>query len=92
MDQKRANMLQRLKELASSYVPDWKFDEENADIGTALALVYGDMMASVQTRYEHVMEKKQIDFLNTLGAELKAATPAKGYVSFELSKDMPVET
>ncbi|SET16260.1 baseplate J/gp47 family protein [[Clostridium] polysaccharolyticum] len=80
-------MIERLKELASSYVPEWKLDEENPDIGTALALVCGEMMESVEQRYQHMMEKKQIDFLNAIGGDLTPAASAKGYVSFGLSSE-----
>ncbi len=83
-EQRKKEMLKILKERASSYVPEWRLDEENPDIGTALALVYTDMMTSVVSRYQRMMEKKQIDFLNAIGAELSPAVPAKGYVSFGL--------
>lgn len=85
-------VVKQLKELAGAYVPEWKFEEENGDIGTALALVYGEMAASVRSRFEHIMEKKQIDFLNAAGAQLQPATPGRGYVSFGLPEDMEVET
>lgn len=80
----KQNMTKRIQELASSYVPEWKMDTDNPDIGTALAIVYGQMMESVEERYSHMMEKKQIDFLNAIGSDLAPAACAKGYVSFGL--------
>lgn len=83
----RSKMLEQLKERAGSYVPEWRFDWEKPDIGTALAFVYSDMMTSVENRYRRMMEKKQIDFLNAAGADLESAKPAKGLVSFGLVND-----
>lgn len=89
---KREEMIQLLKERAGSYVPEWRFDEENPDIGTALATVYGDMMQSVMSRYARMMEKKRIDFLNAIGAKLAPPISAKGFVTFGLVNDSVPET
>ncbi len=83
----KSKIIEELKRRASAYVPEWRFDEEHPDIGTALTLVYGDMMASIHARMGKMMEKSQIDFLNAIGADLTPAIPARGYVSFGLVND-----
>lgn len=86
-DKFQEEMITLMKKLASSYVPELIFEEEHPGIGTALALVCGEMMSGVEKRYARIMEKKQIDFFNAIGADLTPAATAKGYVSFGLVND-----
>lgn len=86
-DKFQEEMTALIKKRASAYVPEWIFEEEHPGIGTALALVCGEMMSTVEKRYAKIMEKKQIDFLNAIGADLTPAAAAKGYVSFGLVND-----
>ena len=36
----KEDLLRYIKKYLSSYTPEWRFDEDNPDIGTALAYIY----------------------------------------------------
>lgn len=73
-----------IQERAGSYTPEWKFDVQSPDIGTALALVYAKMMEGTKKRFEKIWDKNKIAFLNELGASPLPAVPSHGYVQFLL--------
>lgn len=75
---------QTIKQRAESYTPEWRFDAQNPDIGSALALVYANMMMGSKKRFSQAMLKNRIAFLNDLGAKLLPAVPSLGYVHFDL--------
>lgn len=75
---------QDIKERAESYTPEWKFDIQSPDIGTALALIYAKMMEGTKRRFGKVWEKNKLAFLNELNACLLPAVPSHGYVQFLL--------
>lgn len=80
-------IMELIQKRAKSYVPEWRFDAEFPDIGTALAMVYGDMFFGTAGRFSQIFLKNRIAFLNELDAGLLPARPAKGYVSFGLVND-----
>lgn len=65
-------------------MPEWRFDMENRDIGTALAMVYAQMLAGTVKKMNYLPYKNQISFFNTLEAELLPAMPSKGYITFSV--------
>lgn len=83
-DEIKEELLNEVKKRAVSYVPEWRFHDENPDIGTALATVYADMLAGTKVRFERFLEKSKISFFQCLDADVLPATPAKGYVCFSL--------
>ncbi len=80
-------IINEIKKKAAGYTPEWRMDEENPDIGTALALVYANMFAKTVKNYNKIPLKNKIAFFNHLGAELLPAIPAAGYVKFSLVND-----
>lgn len=80
-------IMEQIQKRAASYVPEWRFDAEFPDIGTALAFVYGDMFSKTANRFDRIFLKNKIAFLNELDASLLPARPAEGYVSFGLVND-----
>lgn len=87
MEQEKRELIERMKRLAAAYTPEWKFDEENPDIATALAMLYADMFYGTLRRYHRLPEKNRTAFFNTIGAKLMPSVPAEGYVAFGLSSD-----
>ncbi len=83
----REEIIEQIREKAGSYVPEWKFDMEFPDIGTALALVYAEMHARTANKFSQVFLKNRIAFLNELDARLLPAVPAAGYITFSLVND-----
>ncbi|WP_207649512.1 baseplate J/gp47 family protein [Anaeromicropila populeti] len=81
---KKEEVIGQIKDKALCYVPEWKFDEEFPDGGTALAYVYADMLSKTIQKFNKVALKNQIAFLNALDASLLPAVPATGYTVFSL--------
>lgn len=80
-------IVEMLKKRAASYVPEWHFDEENPDIGTALMLVYAKMYEGTLRKYSCLPKKNEIAFFNALDAKRLPAVPSEGYVSFSMVND-----
>lgn len=83
-DQLNQIIAEEIKKRSQSYTPEWHFDTEHMDIGSALALVFARMLAGSVKRFERIPMKNRIAFLNELGACVQPAVPARGYVSFRL--------
>ncbi|NLV16019.1 MAG: hypothetical protein GXY50_02245 [Syntrophomonadaceae bacterium] len=81
------DIIDEIKEKAAGYTPEWRMDEENPDIGTALALVYANMFAKTVKSFNKAPLKNKIAFFNHLGAELLPTIPSTGYVAFSLVND-----
>ncbi len=74
---------ERLAKLASSYVPEWRFDEQNPDAGSVVALLIDDMLNHTEDNFSRVMDKHKIQYLNLF--DLLVEEPiasAKSYVKF----------
>lgn len=85
----KEEILEQIEKKAKSYVPEWRFDKENPDIGTALAMVYGRMLLGTVKKFNFLPYKNQISFFNELEATLLPAVPSKGYVTFSVvNKDV----
>lgn len=69
---------------AASYTPEWRFDEELPDAGTALALLYSEMLENTIRKLNRVPQKNKICFFNLLGTRQRSASPARGYITFHL--------
>ena len=80
-------IIDEIKEKAAGYTPEWRMDEENPDIGTALALVYAHMFSKTVKNFNKVPMKNKIAFYNHLGAELFSTVPSTGYIQFGLVND-----
>ncbi len=73
-----------IKEKAAGYTPQWRFNPEDPDVGTALASVFVHMQEGTIRQYNRMGEKHRSEFFNALGASMKPASPASGYVVFKL--------
>lgn len=80
----KKDILEQIKKKSISYVPEWRFDVENSDIGTALAQVYGEMLLGTVKKLNFLPYKNQISFFNALEASLLPSVPSKGYVTFSV--------
>lgn len=86
-------LLEEIRQRARSYTPEWRFDPEDMDAGGALATLFSRMFAQTVDRYNRVLYKDYIEFLNLLAVRQKPVTPAEGYVAVEIAPgtDRPVE-
>ena len=76
--------LDKVRERASSYTPEWRMDLENPDGGTALALLFAGMYEDTLKKYAQLPRKSMLDFFNCVGTALAPARPAGGYAVFGL--------
>lgn len=84
---KKQDIIDQIQRLAQSYTPEWRFSEENPDLGSVLGILFADMFAGTVDRYNNVLYKHHIAFLNNLDIGIKPSVPAKGIVCFEQSAD-----
>lgn len=83
-EKEKEQIIQMLADRAGSYVPEWRFDPENPDIGSALMLVYEHMYEDTLRRFQMLPKKNMIAFYNALGAKRLPALPSSGYASFSM--------
>ena len=69
-------IIRKIGAVAASYTPEWDFNPESPDIGSALALVYADMLGETARQMDRLGYKNQLAFFGSLGAERKPAVPA----------------
>ena len=82
----QSELCDRVEELAASYTPEWRFDRRDADVGSALALIYTGQMAENIRRLNQLPEKYHTEFANLMGLTLKPAYPASGVAVVELMR------
>ena len=73
-----------ISDRSQSYTPEWRFDTDDPDIGSALAIVYARMMEQTVKKLTRIPFKNRVVFLNSLGADLLPAVPSEGFVSMTL--------
>ena len=88
LDNRRVQDIEnRISELARGYVPEWHFDPEHADIGTAIARIFALSMRENVTLENLTMDRYHVEFVNMLDLSLRAAKPAGSMVQFSLVED-----
>ncbi len=81
-------IIQNIKSKAIGFAPEWKFDEENPDVGTALSMIYADMFSLNVEKLNKISLKNMIGFFNELDAELLPSYPSNGYIKFGISSNI----
>ena len=81
----KEDILRAIAANAASYTPEWRFDREHPDLGTALSLVYAELFAQTLKRFNRVPEKNMAAFFSSMDARLLPALPAEGFVRFGLA-------
>ena len=77
----RHDLLEQLRALAASYVPEWRWDDREPDVGVILAHLYAAMMENTISKYNRSMYNHYLTFLNMLGTRLLPPAPAEGMIS-----------
>lgn len=91
-DDFREMVLRRLERLSRSYTPEWRFNREKPDIGSALALIFAGYMEDTLRQYERVLNKHKVEFFRLMGAEAMEGRPSQGYMTFHLVNEKAPET
>lgn len=80
--EKSDDTVKTIKNRSLSYTPEWNFDTDQPDMGTALGLLFADMMGDTLRHFYRLPQKYQMEFYNLLGLELLPSDEAAGYVTF----------
>lgn len=73
-----ADILSLIGRKSASYTPEWRFDPERPDGGTALAVLFAEMFCGTIDRLDRFPDKCSLEFLNLLGVGAKPVSPAVG--------------
>ncbi len=84
LERTEKELLEQMEKRAKSYVPEWRFDPEEPDVGTALAFVFSKLHARTLGQFNKLLRKNQIDFYNRIGVQMRPSGAAEGFVSFFL--------
>lgn len=79
------DLLAEIADLARSFTPEWNFNTEKPDLGSAAAMVYAKLALDTAQKLNRTPEKNLIEFFNRLGASKLCFQPAYGYLCFEVS-------
>ncbi len=85
----RVELIEQIKKMAPSYVPEWRFSPDDPDLGTALALMFVHLLEGNISRLNKVPYKSFLAFLNYFDTELSSARPSQAYVTFKLAEGTP---
>ena len=78
---------EKIERLAKSYVPEWHFDRQDPDIGSAIARLFAVQMKENIDLENRMLERYHAEFINMLDLSLKPAKPAGSMVKFDLIDD-----
>lgn len=74
-----------IAKLAEAYTPEWKFDIQNPDIGSTLALLFAEQMEYGIGKFNGLLEQCQLELVNMLGITPLPVHPAEALVLFHHS-------
>lgn len=82
----REQLIDYMNKLSRSYVPEWRMQEEDPDLGSALAFIFADMYSDLIQKTSQIPTKHYIDFLNLQNPIQKSSSGARGYTTMTLSE------
>ena len=82
---KKEDIIREILEKAKAYTPEWRFEPEELDAGGVLADIFAGMFYETVDRFNRVPYRNYIEFLNMLHVSKNPATPARGYVKFDVN-------
>lgn len=81
----KKDIITQIKTLSQTYTPEWRFDSESDDTGSAFSVIFSKMYYELLERFNKIPYKNFIAFLNMIDTNLLSIVPAEGYISFRLS-------
>ncbi|MCR5486514.1 MAG: hypothetical protein K6F35_03170 [Lachnospiraceae bacterium] len=85
IDSRQADDIQnKIERLSQSYTPEWHFDREDPDIGSAIARLFAMQMDENITQVNHMVERYHAEFVNMLDLSLKPARASGSVIHFNL--------
>ena len=87
----KEDIVKYMQKCAKQYVPEWRYDKENPDAGTALVSLFSDMLYDNIERLNQSVLGDMLSFFDEMNAKLLPAKPAEGFITFELPGDLESE-
>mgnify|MGYP000330854491 FL=1 len=84
-----SDVLTLIDEKSRAYTPEWKFNANDPDGGTALAMLFSEMFCGTVDRLDRFPDKCSLEFLNLIGVSAKPAAPALGVAAAQLASGTP---
>lgn len=86
---KHQQLIEQLNKMVPYYASEWTFNEQDPDVGSALALMFIHLLEGNISRLNRLPGKSLIAFLNHFNVELAPATSAVAQVHFKLADGTP---
>lgn len=83
----REEILEKIQQLSQTFTPEWKFDRDNPDAGSVIALIFAEQTQDTMMRCQMVMEKYHTEFVNLFDISPRSVTPAHAVVVLGISED-----
>lgn len=87
----KKDVIDYMRKCARQYVPEWRYDEEQPDAGTALVSVFADMMYDNIKKFNMSVAGDLFSFFDGINAKLLPASPAEGFAVFGLPEGLVSE-
>lgn len=87
----REDILEYIKNCAGQYVPEWRYDPEDADAGAALVSLFADMTCENIRRLNLSAAGDSFSFFDEIKARMLPASPAEGFITFEFPDGLESE-
>ncbi|MCI8484927.1 MAG: hypothetical protein HFH41_11400 [Lachnospiraceae bacterium] len=87
----KEDIIAYMKECAKQYVPEWRYDQEQPDPGTALVTIFADMMYDNIKKFNMSAAGDLFSFFDGVNAKLFPASPAEGFVVFGMPEGLSGE-
>lgn len=78
--------MEKFKEMAPHYTPEWRFSLDQPDAGTGLAYIAGEMLEETVQRLNGAPMNHLLSFLDLIEVKLSPPRPARSRVVFRLSE------
>lgn len=80
----KGDLINYIKETAQYYSPEWRFNEEDMDMGSVLSIIFVNMFKGTIDRFNEVPYNNFINFLNIMNTKLLPSLTAEGYITFNI--------
>lgn len=80
----KEDLINYIKQTAQYYSPEWRFNEDDMDMGSVLSIIFVNMFKGTIDRFNEVPYKNFINFLNIINTKLLPSITAEGYITFNL--------
>lgn len=77
-------ILNQIKNLAKQYVPEWRFNDDDPDVGSIFSKIFAGMFENTINKYNKSLYNHYVTFLNLLGTKQLPAVSSSGMVTIDV--------